>query len=266
MKNTCRTLNEVHQCANEHDDKESDKNPCDDAPSSAWVHFSKIWPHTGLVGYGCHMGELRLFSIGVDEARDMFSAPPELADHLRAVSVPLYPPAPKKRGLIDRLGPITKRHFVPNPLDPVESDAENLLAGRFVSPERSSASWTLVEHWLAELAWSTYAVTLTQAELETWDFDLARAGVSSVYGIGAMFNEELGFPLRPLVTQRTGYVRHAHMANAVAALTSALEQLSGPSAERTQHFLGWLDDYGTWSASASAAGRPQPDLVAILTW
>jgi hypothetical protein len=211
------------------------------------------------------MGEIRLFAIGIDEARDIFAAPAGVADRLRSAAEPLFPPPPPKRGLLDKLGPLMRKPLLPPPDVPLPVDAENVLAGRYPHPERVPATWALLEHWLGELAWGTFAMTIDQAELDRWDFDLARAGMSSQYSVGKLFNEELGYPIRPLPGQRTGYIRHSQALNAAAALELSREQLEGDSASRTDELLGWLQHYPQWADEAAAAGRPAPDLVGLMT-
>lgn len=211
------------------------------------------------------MGELRLFAVGIDEARDVFGAPPALAELLRASTAHLYPPPPRKRRLRDKLGPLTRAPLLPDPSIPMPGDADELLAGRFVRPDRVPAAWVLIEHWLTKLSWGVYAESLQAPALDEWDFALAKVGVSSAYGIGHLFNEELGFPVRPMTQQRTGYARHAHVAAAATALTAGVDQLEGDPAAWTRTLVGWLDRYPTWTAAADSAGRPRPDLLAVFT-
>ncbi len=211
------------------------------------------------------MGELRLFAIGIDEARDMFAASPEVADQLRASSQHLFAPPPRKRGMLDRLGPFSRKSLLPDPNIPMPADAEDLLAGRFVRPDRVPAAWVLVEHWLGEISWGVYTTSVTDASLDAWDFALARAGLSSTYGIGRLFNEELGFPVRPLPGQETGYVSNGHALAAIDALTQAVDDVEGDPALWTKALLDWLSGYPQWAESAAAAGRPHPDLVGLLT-
>jgi hypothetical protein len=89
--------------------------------------------------------------------------------------------------------------------------------------------------------------------------------MSSQYSVGKLFNEELGYPIRPLPGQRTGYIRHSQALNAAAALELSREQLEGDSASRTDELLGWLQHYPQWADEAAAAGRPAPDLVGLMT-
>lgn len=100
-------------------------------------------------GYVVHMGELRLYAIGIDEVRDVFRASPELAAELRRVAETAYPPktTPPAPGLLGKLGPLFRRPAgapVVSPDTPVEADVADLLAARFIRPERQPAAWRLL--------------------------------------------------------------------------------------------------------------------------
>lgn len=217
------------------------------------------------VRYGNAMGELRLFAIGIDDARDVFAAPPELAERLRVSAAPLVPEPPRRRRR-DALGPLMRKPTLPPSDVPLAADVENLLAGRFITPDRVQAAWMLVEHWLRDLSWGELRMSLTQFELDTWDFDLARAGMSSSFGIGRFFNEELGFPLRPLPGGQTGYVWHTQVVSAALAAEAVIGQLPEESAGRTRIFVDWCNKFTPWAEEAAAVGRPAPDLVALMNW
>lgn len=211
------------------------------------------------------MGELRLFAIGIDEARDMFAATAGLAERLQATAQPLYPPPPRKRRMLDKLGPLTRTSLLPDPTVPMPGDADDLLSGRFVRPDRTPAAWVLIEHWLGDLSWGVYDIAVTVTSLDAWDFALARAGLSSTYGIAQLFNEELGFPVRPLPDMHTGYVRHAHVLATAQALAECRDRIEGEPVAWTDGLLGWLGNYPGWTRDAEASGRPQPDLIALVT-
>lgn len=214
------------------------------------------------------MGEMRLFAVGIYEVRDIFAAPPELAERLRSAAVPLFANTPKpKTGLLDKLGPLFRKPLLPPPgtPEPQQTDSEAILEGRFIPPDRVPAAWKLLEHWLSELSWGRFDLDITSGELDQWDFDLARAGMSSQYGIGKLFNEEVELPLRPLQGLATGYIKHHQVISAIAALELSAEQLSGQSAEWTEKLLSWLRGFPHWAEAATGIGRPAPDLVALLS-
>ncbi len=214
------------------------------------------------------MGELRLFAVSIDEVREIFAAPPEVAERLRAAAAPLFASPPKPRfGLLEKLGPLFNKPLLPPPasIDPQPTDADTILTGKFVPPDRIPAAWQLLRAWFAELSWGQFELNITDAEIDEWDFDLARAGMSSQYGIGKMLNEELGLPLRPVPGLATGYVKHHHALNATAALELSQEQLTGNSAVWTNKLLEWLHGYPQWAQVAPTVGRPVPDLVALFS-
>ena len=81
-----------------------------------------------------HMGELRLYAIGVDEVRDVFCASPELAAEFRRIVADEFPPqtTPKAPGMLGKLGPLFRKPagaVLVRPDTPVESDVADLLAG-----------------------------------------------------------------------------------------------------------------------------------------
>src|SRR5829696_1444689 len=131
------------------------------------------------------MGELRLYAVGVDEVRGMFGASPPIAEHLREVARRAFaPPAVEARGgLLSKLGPIFKR--VPatpviSPTQPEPHDVEVLLSGAYVSPDRTGATWRLLETLVQGIAWGSTRMSLTAQSLDDLDFALARGGVGGV--------------------------------------------------------------------------------------
>ena len=148
-----------------------------------------------------HMGELRLYAIGVDEVRDVFCASPPVADELRQVAAQAFPPrsTDKAPGMLGKLGPLFRRPPdapVLAPGTPVEADIANLLAGRYVPPDRQPATWRLLEAYLAAKAWSTHRIELDVKRFNDLEFDLARAGVHPEFGLGTLVNGELSLPLQ----------------------------------------------------------------------
>jgi hypothetical protein len=127
------------------------------------------------------MGELRLYAIGIEEVRGMFGASPQVADHLREVAQRAFaPPSVEGRGgLLSKLGPIFKR--VPatpviSPTQPEPHDVEVLLAGAYVPPDRTGATWRLLETLVQGIAWGSTRMGLTAQQLDDLDFALARGG------------------------------------------------------------------------------------------
>jgi hypothetical protein len=130
------------------------------------------------------MGELRLYAIGIEEVRGMFGASPGVAEHLREVAQRVFaPPSVEGRGgLLSKLGPIFKR--VPatpviSPTQPEPRDVEVLLAGAYVPPDRTGATWRLLETLVQGIAWGSTRMRLTAQELNDLDFALARGGASA---------------------------------------------------------------------------------------
>ena len=97
------------------------------------------------------------------------------------------PPAVEARsGLLSKLGPIFKR--VPatpviSPTQPEPHDVEVLLAGAYVPPDRTGATWRLLETLVQGIAWGSTRMSLTTQSLDDLDFALARGGVSASVGL-----------------------------------------------------------------------------------
>src|SRR4029434_7755841 len=130
------------------------------------------------------MGALRLYRVGIDEVRGMFGASPLVAEHLREVARRAFaPPAVEARGgLLSKLGPIFKR--VPatpliSPTQPEPHDVEVLLAGEYVPPDRTGATWRLLETLVQDIAWGSTRMSLTAADLHSRDCARVRGCVGA---------------------------------------------------------------------------------------
>lgn len=151
------------------------------------------------------MRAMTLYGLSIDEVRDIFGAPPELAARLREVAAArLSGPKPRRRwGLFQR-----NPELEVDPRKPITQDVDALLTGGFVAQERIEPCWLLFETWLGEL--SAVHVRLEYETLETIEFDLARRGLPSTNSIRRLGERALGIPLRPPQDMVTGYSHHAH--------------------------------------------------------
>src|SRR4029453_16074885 len=176
------------------------------------------------------MGELRLYAIGIDEVRGMFGASPQVAEHLREVAHRAFaPPTVEARsGLLSKLGPIFKR--VPatpviSPTQPEPHDVEVLLAGAYVPPDRTGATWRLLETLVQGIAWGSTRMGLTAPELNDLDFALARGGAPASVGLRHLLNSTLSLNLIPVSGLRVGWHSHQKAVAMAAAYRSALRDL-----------------------------------------
>ncbi|MFT4218330.1 MAG: hypothetical protein QM619_14265 [Micropruina sp.] len=214
------------------------------------------------------MGELRLYAIGVDEVRDVFCAPPELAAEFRRIVAEEFPPRtlPKPPGMLSKLGPLFRRPpgaVVVGPDTPLESDVANLLAGRFIQPDRQPVAWTLLEAYLAATAWSRHRIELDVTRFNDLEFDLARSGLDPRFGLGKLVNRELGVPLQTYPGLSTGYTPHAVALDAAAAWRNVLPQLSPPNHAVAEPYAAWLAQFHHYAQAAPAKNRPIPDLIVV---
>ena len=148
---------------------------------------------------------MRLFGIAIDDVRDIFGAPPDVAEALTALYAKHYPAPPAKRrwGLFKR-----DPSLEVDPSRPLPRDVETLLTGGFVEQDRLEQCWELLLLWLEERS-ATHTI-VEYRRLDSIEFDLARRGLSSALSISRLRERSLGIPLQPLPGMRTGYNRHAH--------------------------------------------------------
>jgi hypothetical protein len=219
------------------------------------------------------MGELRLYAIGIEEVRGMFGAPPQVAEHLRAVARRAFAPpstegAPEavgRGGLLSKLGPIFKR--VPatpviSPTQPEPHDVEVLLAGAYVPPDRTGATWRLLETLVQGIAWGSTRMGLTEQELDDLDFALARGGAPASVGLRHLLNSTPSLNLIPVSGLKVGWHPHQKAVAMAAAYRSALADVESPGQHDMINSLTiWLDGFLPWAQVAASLGRPVPDLV-----
>lgn len=200
-------------------------------------------------------------AISIDEVRDIFGASPEFAERLRALATEHFaPPVERRRGFIAglfRRDPIVETR----PDRPTMTDLENLLAGRYVAPERTTASWVLLDGWLQRLGWGQLELPLFPAELNDLEFDLARSGLSSQFAIRKLLAGEAQLPLRAPAGVRVGYAKFAHVVATRDALHEVLPRLTEANRERLGQLIAFLDGFDSWEQVAANSGRPRPDLL-----
>jgi hypothetical protein len=208
-----------------------------------------------------------LYAVGIEEVRGMFGASPPVAEHLREVARRAFaPPAVEARsGLLSKLGPIFKR--VPatpviSPTQPEPHDVEVLLAGAYVPPDRTGATWRLLETLVQGIAWGSTRMSLTAQALDDLDFALARGGVSAAVGLRHLLNSTMSLNLVPVQGLTVGWHPH-HKAVAMAAVyRSAIQDIkTEEQREMIKSLTTWLDGFPPWAQVAASLGRPVPDLV-----
>jgi hypothetical protein len=213
------------------------------------------------------MGELRLYAVGIEEVRGMFGASPQVAEHLREVARRAFaPPAVEARsGLLSKLGPIFKR--VPatpviSPTQPEPHDVEVLLAGAYAPPDRTGATWRLLETLVQGIAWGSTRMSLTTQSLDDLDFALARGGVSASVGLRHLLNSTMSLNLVPVQGLTVGWHPHHKAVAMAAAYRSAIHDIkTEEQREMIRALTTWLDGFLPWAQVAASLGRPVPDLV-----
>jgi hypothetical protein len=214
------------------------------------------------------MGQLRLYAIGIDEVHAMFGAPPGEQQRLRAVATEaLRPTADPARhgGLIGKLGPLFRRPPdapVVSPTQPTPQDLDVLLAGAYVPPERSGATWRLLETLVQGSAWGSTLLDLTNESLDDLDFALASGGVAAAAGLRHLFSSTTSLNLLPVHGLTVGWHPYEKALAMAEAYRAALPEIkTQQQQEMVAALVGWLDGFTSWSQVAAEQGRPVPDLV-----
>ncbi|WP_257478152.1 DUF7691 family protein [Acidipropionibacterium jensenii] len=214
------------------------------------------------------MGELRLHAISIDEVRDVFGADEAQADKLRGWAQEYFsvPDAPRHKGLWSKLRPVTRTDKTAPILPvnwPTPNDVDDLLAGRYVSPDRLTRCWRVLDLWLHKLSWGTHSMLLDAAQADSFEFDLARAGLPSELSLRRLFGGDPQIPLRATPGMRTGYSRAAHVSATAQALASIIDQVVEPTRGLVEQLVDFLTRFQEWSAAAPASGRRPPDLFVV---
>lgn len=214
------------------------------------------------------MGTLWLHAVALDEVRGLIGATGAEAVRLRAIAAERFGRRSRTSpGLLGKLGPMLRRPVdapVLRPDTPVAEDCDRLLAGQHVPPQRLAASWRLLQAWIEATAWSTHHSTLDRSTLTSIDFDLAKAGVAARHGVSALIEHDPEIGVLPAPGLAVGYRSGAHARQAAAAWRTALPELEPPSSTWVAEAAGWLDRFDEWTSAAAVAGRPAPDLIAVL--
>jgi hypothetical protein len=213
------------------------------------------------------MSTLQLWAIGIDEVRGIFSADPDNADRLRNAAVERFGASTQSHpGLLGKLGPLfrgTPDPMAPRPGAPTPQDIDDLIAGRFIPPDRLLPAWTLLEFWIGQLALGSAKLELTEAEINELDFALAKAQVPSWYGLSDLFKANLGISLTRCAGLADGFVRGDHAQAMCTAWTAGLDELEPAQKKLATQIVEFLNGYSEWKTQALTAGRLEPDLVAI---
>ena len=198
----------------------------------------------------------------------MFGASPAEQERLRLLAVSAFSPtadAGRSAGLLPKLGPIFRRTPaapVVSPTQPVPRDLEVLLAGAYVAPDRTGATWRLLETLVHGTAWGSTLMDLTAGELDDLDFALARGGVSSAVGLRHLLSSTTSVNLLPVRGLTAGWHPYDKAVAMAGAYRTAAPQIrTREQQEAVAALIGWLEGFPRWAEQAAAARRPAPDLV-----
>lgn len=209
------------------------------------------------------MPRVSLYAVGIDEVRDLVGATPETAARVRPLAAELWPAtgAPAPQGWWARLTGRGTAGTSVDPARPTPTDVDAVLEGRFVAPDRAPAAWQVVEGLVERLAHDKLDLDLAPAEVEAFDYALAKAGAPAEAGLGRLLRSDARLGLTPAVGRTATYLPHAQALRAAALLGDlTVEEPHTGLAEQLRAFLG---RFGEHAERGRAEGRPEPDLVAF---
>lgn len=187
------------------------------------------------------MHQLRVFAVSINDVRDVFGADAALADRCRATAAKRFAPIPRPRTMLQKIGPLFARNRASevDPRLPLTGDIEALLSGGHIPADRLPQCWILLDAWLEEMSTATLSVTI--ADLDATEFELARAGLPSAFSLRSLANRELGIPLHALPGQHVGYSKHAHVAETTHHLRRALDVAAENPAAALDAVTGFVE-------------------------
>lgn len=209
--------------------------------------------------------QLRLWALPVGEVRQFFLGIPEEMDRLREIAAPLIPSAPQSRGLLSKIGPLTRKNPpmpVIAPGMPNRMDVEALLSGKYTATDRLSASWTILCAWLDASAIARAEIALTPQELDAVDFDLGRAGVPYDVSIRRLWGRSLDMPLRPCEFDAAGYLPYRLVGTLNTSWAENAEELEQSSRPFITAVMAFTTHFAEYAAETEQKGREVPDLIA----
>ncbi|MFZ2625386.1 MAG: hypothetical protein WAX29_09140 [Propionibacterium sp.] len=213
------------------------------------------------------MATMLLFTIGIDEVRDLFGAGPDLAARLRTLSAPFLssgePDHHGSRRARRARRPASPPHAAASTRALDTAELEELIAGRYVEPGRLGAAWQMVTVWLDDLSWDRARLDATPEQLSDWDFQLAVAGLASEFGLARLEGRDAQIPLLPGRGLRVGYVHRNHVLASWRHIEQCLPALEENTRTAIAPVTELLGRFGQWTAAAHAEGRPEPDLFTL---
>ena len=219
----------------------------------------RLFGFTALILRGHYRGcmqRLVVHAMSIDDVRDIFRAPPPLAERLRAVAAERFAtPHPSRRTWF---APLTRRDPATevDASRPLRTDVDALLTGAYIAPERVPQSWTIFMAWLEELSVAHREIPYDGAAFERVEWDLARCGLNSDYALRSLAERQLGVPLRPMPHQVAGYAKRVH---ALEALEDFRRVLDNP--ECAAESRAWLEP--VVDVLESVAATEGPDVVVV---
>lgn len=211
--------------------------------------------------------ELRLYALGIDEARELFAVPEDRRDQFRDLARSELGLAPQKDR--SRLWAALFRHDPhgsptrsSDPDAPTMDDVEAMLTGRHAGVDRNVARWRVTETLISAWAHDRLCLRAGPELVDAADFSLAILGAPAALGIRTLIDTPAMLPLLPLRGVRLGYVRGSVAEAMAQTYATHAPQLKEPDRRvLVTDLADWLGHYPEWAERAAEQGRPAPDLL-----
>ena len=209
------------------------------------------------------MGTLWLYALPLDEVRAFFAAPAELADQLLTQAEAVtHKAAPSN--LIGKVGPLFKHPVFPviDLPGPTTDDAQCLVEGRSVAPDRLDDAWVIVRHWCEIRAVDHMTLDIDHQLMDELDFRLVSRGLSSKFSLQTVLARDPRLPLRPAPGLTVGWMPDHHVAQAAEQWRDAVAQCDVPT-EGIGALRDQLAQFFARSPSWLSDDASAPDVLAL---
>ncbi len=212
-----------------------------------------------------------MYALDIDLVRDIFAGQPDLLELLRQHAPNPPQDSKRKKWWLPWSRPKLEPSTADNP-EPTFEDSENLLAGRYIAPDRLVPSWKLALTWFEVLA-PAVLVTSTIEHLNVIEFALARAGLSAEFSLRNLCALDPQVPLSPAPGMTFGYSKHGFVVTAASELRKAFDACTQnePDEMLTQDWnivsaiVDFLDGFQDLGQDADKEDQKKPDLIVTLT-
>ncbi|MGL5406641.1 MAG: hypothetical protein ACRDAX_07670 [Propionibacteriaceae bacterium] len=215
------------------------------------------------------MTDIRFHYVTEQQLAELSRPGSSQADEFRALAERrwLSRAARPQRGMLDRLGPLTKNPLLPQTDSgiPAPHDVAELLAGNDLEPARRLAGWRLTDTWLASLASSSARITPSQQEWNGLHSELlaAKTPIAATPKV-LLTKEPLPLSLSMLPAMSAGYTNYCDAYQCAQIVATAIPQLTTPHLKLAKELLSALPANKNGGEKTAFAHHLAPILVTLI--